>query len=188
MTIQPAGTELSYTVTWLDMTERPSYAWPALPATHPATLLHAERPPVWYFLSLYDAVGRDYAWEDMHSEPADSLRAWLAKPEVALYTLMMSGWPQGFFLLDASAPETTELSYFGLVPEAVGQGLGRYLLRTAILTAWDRDGLKSLTVNTCTLDHPRALQTYQANGFTPVRREDFTRTLTRDRDLSRIPD
>ena len=188
MTLQPAGTELSYTVTWLEMTARPSYPWPALPATHPASLLHAEDPPVWFFLSLYDAVGRDYAWEDMHSENADELQDWLKNPDVSLYTLMMVGWPHGFFLLDAREPGVTELSYFGMVPEAVGQGLGKFLLRTAIHTAWDRHGLEKLTVNTCTLDHPRALQTYQANGFTPVRREEFTRTLTRDRDLSRIPD
>ena len=188
MTLQPAGTELTYTVTWLRMTARPAYPWPALPATHPATLLHAEAPPVWYFLALYDAVGRDYAWEDMHGINPAELAAWLADPAVALYTLMMNGWPHGFFLLDATRPHKTDLAYFGLVPEAVGQGLGTYLLRTAILTAWQRKGLDELTVNTCTLDHPRALQTYQANGFTPVRREHFTRTLTRSRDLSRIPD
>ncbi|MEM0947541.1 MAG: GNAT family N-acetyltransferase [Pseudomonadota bacterium] len=188
MKIQPAGTELRYTVTWLHMTERPTYPWPALPATHPATLLHAETPPLWYFLSLYDAVGRDYAWEDMHSEDPAELTAWLARPEVALFTLMMNGWPHGFFLLDATTKDITDLAYFGLVPEAVGTGLGKFLLRTAIHTAWDRGGITKLTVNTCTLDHPRALQTYQAGGFTPVRREDFTRTLTRSRDLSRIPE
>ena len=188
MTVQPAGTELSYTVTFLEMTECPSYPWPNLPATHPATLLHAETPPSWYFLTLYDAVGRDYAWEDMHSEDPEELQAWLDHPDVALYTLMMKGWPQGFFLLDGRGEGVTDLGYFGLVPEAVGQGLGTYLLRTAILTAWGREELRRLTVNTCTLDHPRALRNYQANGFTPVRREDFTRVLTRSRDLSRIPD
>jgi len=188
MTEQPEGTELDYTVTWLEMTECPAYPWPALPATHPATLLHAEAPPVWYFLSLYDAVGRDYAWEDMHREDPAKLQDWLNTSDVALYTLMVKGWPHGFFLLDAREPQVSELAYFGLVPEAVGQGLGRYLLRTAILTAWGREGLEKLTVNTCTLDHPRALQTYQANGFSPVRRETRTRTLTRSRDLSRIPD
>ena len=188
MTVQPAGTELDYTVTWLEMTACPSYPWPSLPATHPATLLAAEAPPVWYFLALYDAVGRDYAWEDMHSEDPGELRDWLGHPDVALYTLMMKGWPQGFFLLDGREKGVTDLGYFGLVPEAVGQGLGKYLLRTAILTAWEREGLERLTVNTCTLDHPRALQTYQANGFTPVRRKEFTRILTRSRDLSRIPD
>lgn len=188
MTIQPAGTKLDYTVTWLEMTERPAYTWPALPANQPASLLYAEKPPVWYFLALYDAVGQDYAWEDMHAEDPAQLRTWLGDPAVGLHTLMAKGWPQGFFVLDARKDEQTDLAYFGLVPEAVGQGLGTFLLRTAILTAWEREGLGKLTVNTCTLDHPRALQTYQASGFEPVRRENFTRTLTRDRDLSRIPD
>ena len=52
---------------------------------------------------------------------------------------------------------------------------------------WDRDGIQKLTVNTCTLDHPRALAVYQKNGFKPVRREEKSRILKRDRDLSRIP-
>ncbi|MDD9922101.1 MAG: hypothetical protein OXQ92_07470, partial [Boseongicola sp.] len=67
MSIQPAGTELSYTITYLEMPERPDFNWPHLPAGSAAALLKATAPPVWYFLSLYDAVGRDYAWEDVHT-------------------------------------------------------------------------------------------------------------------------
>lgn len=188
MTMQPAGTEVGYTVTWLQMTDRPTWDWPRLPANQPASLLHAEEPPAWYFLSLYDAVGRNYAWEDAHDRDPDELQAWLNDPEVALYTLMSHGWPQGFFMLDARNKEVTDLSYFGLVPEAVGKGLSGFLLRTAILTAWEREGLRALTVNTCTLDHPRALQTYQRNGFIPVHRKTFTRVLKRPRNLALIPD
>jgi GNAT superfamily N-acetyltransferase len=64
-----------------------------------------------------------------------------------------------------------DLAYFGLVPEAVGQGLGRFLLETAVHLAWDRPGATRVTVNTCSLDHPRALPLYQRAGFEPVRRE-----------------
>ncbi len=188
MTVQEAGTEVPYTVTWLEMTRRPEFDWPSLPTKRPGSLLHAIDPPVWYFLSLYDAVGRDYAWEDAHSRDEDELRAWLHDPAVDLYTLLSDGWPRGFFMLDGREDGVVDLAYFGLVPEAVGLGLGRYLLRTAILMAWERPGTERLTVNTCTLDHPRALQTYQKQGFSPVRREDFSRRLTRPRDLSRIPD
>ncbi len=188
MTVIPAGTAVDYTVTWLEMTARPRLAWPQLPPGPPATLLHAEKPPRWYFLALYDAVGRDYAWEDRHAAPPHEVQAWLDDPEIALFTLTAKGWPQGFFLLDAREDGVTDLSYFGLVPEAVGRGLGTFLLQSAILTAWDRPDLQRLTVNTCTLDHPRALQTYQKNGFTPVRREAHRRILTRPRDLARIPD
>jgi len=187
MTIQPAGTEVPYTVTYLEMTARPAYDWPSLPAGAQVSLLKAETPPVWYFLSLYDAVGRDYAWEDIHKREHADIQDWLNADGMRLYSLIGKGWPQGFFLLDTRAAGTVELVYFGLVPEAVGRGLGTWLLRTAILMAWDVPGTERLIVDTCTLDHPRALATYQKNGFTPLRRAERTRILTRDRDLSRIP-
>ena len=188
MTIQKAGTKVEYTVTFLEMTERPDFPWPHLPMNQSASLLRAENPPVWYFLMLYDAVGRDYAWEDIHKREHAEIEGWLADAKMMLFTLVGQGWPQGFFLLDARTPETVDIAYFGLVPEAVGKGLGTWLLQTAILTAWDIDGTQKLTVNTCTLDHPRALQTYQKSGFVPVRREEHARTLTRHRNLARIPD
>ena len=187
MTVLPAGTEVPYTVTWLEMTACPTYDWPHLPVGPPATLLHATKPPRWYFLALYDAVGRDYAWEDAHKDDPAKLQAWLDDAK-HLYTLMRDGIPQGFFLLHEETTTDTDLTYFGLVPDAVGRGLGTFLLRTAILTAWSREGVRRLTVNTCTLDHPRALAHYQKNGFKPVRRESFTRTLTRPHDPARIPD
>ena len=174
-----AGTEVAYTVTWLEMAARPEGPWPHQPSGPPASLLAAERPPVWYFLALYDAVGRDYAWEDMHSKPEDELATWLADPAVTLYTLMRQGWPAGFFVLDGMEEGVQELAYFGLAPQVVGSGLGRFLLGTAIHTAWDVPGTQKMTVNTCTLDHPRALGLYQRSGFVPVRREERRRTLTR---------
>ncbi len=66
------------------------------------------------------------------------------------------------------------------MPEADGGGLGKMLLQTAIAEAWYR-GIDRMTVNTCTLDHPRALGLYQAMGFRPLRTEDRRRRLTRDR-------
>ena len=174
-----AGTEVAYTVTWLEMTARPEGPWPHQPSGPPASLLAAEAPPVWYFLALYDAVGRDYAWEDMHREPEDELAAWLADPAVWLHTLMRRGWPHGFFVLDGREEGVVDLAYFGLAPQAVGTGLGRFLLGTAVHSAWDMPGTGKVTVNTCTLDHPRALGLYQKAGFVPVRREERRRTLTR---------
>jgi GNAT superfamily N-acetyltransferase len=120
---------------------------------------------------LYDTVGRDYDWRDLHARPGTEVAAWLADPAVTLYTFLRGGWPHGFFVLDAREPESCNLAYFGLVPEAVGQGLGRFLLETAVHLAWDRPGATRLTVNTCSLDHPRALPLYQRAGFEPVRRE-----------------
>ena len=175
-----AGERVEYRVTWLEMTERPRFSWPVLPVSREAVLLRAETPPRWYLLALYDAVGQDYAWTDLHDTPQEALEKWLSDPDVALFTLMGHGWPQGFFLLDWREARVCDLAYFGLVPETVGRGLGKWLLQSAILTGWAREGVEKMTVNTCTLDHPRALIQYQRFGFEPVRTEVHSRMLTRD--------
>lgn len=175
-----AGETVEYVVTFLEMTARPGYDWPSQPAGVNGALLRAENPPAWYLRALYDAVGRDYAWSDLHTYPDEKVAGWIGAPDVALYSLIAQGWPQGFFLLDWHAQGECELCYFGLVPEALGKGLGTWLLRTAILTAWAREGMGRLTVNTCTLDHPRALAQYQKAGFAPVGQETRTRVLVRD--------
>jgi GNAT superfamily N-acetyltransferase len=178
--IHPAGSTIDYTVTFLEMGTRPSYDWPSAPAHLQGALLRAEAPPVWYFRALYDAVGRDYAWTDLHRREDPEIADWLAHGDVALWSLIDRGVPAGFFLLDAREGESCDLAYFGLTPQSVGKGYGSYMLRTAILTAWQRPGLGRLCVNTCTLDHPRALASYQKHGFTPVRQDHRSRVLTRD--------
>jgi GNAT superfamily N-acetyltransferase len=169
-------------ITYLEMRARPGFPRPHLPTGPVSALMHAERPPTWYFLDLYYRVGRDYHWTDQHDAPAEQLAAFLHDPAVALYTLMRAGWPHGFFVLDGRDPERCDLAYFGLVPEAIGRGLGTFLLQTAVHTAWDRPGTTCVSVNTNSLDHPRALPLYQKAGFEPVRREITHRVARRARD------
>lgn len=182
-----AGETVGYRITWLEMTARPAFGWPRLPVGREALLVRADTPPWWYFLALYDAVGRDHAWTDRHADSPEALNDWLRDPQVALYTLMAQGWPQGFFVLDGRTEGTVDLAYFGLVPEALGRGLGWWLLQTAVLTAWEWPGTQRLTVNTCTLDHPRALGQYQRAGFAPIRTTQATRVLARDLTLAHPP-
>ena len=178
-----AGEEVDCVITHLEMTARPGAPRPHLPLGPASALIGAERPPVRYFLWLYDAVGHAYEWTDMLDMPEDEVAAFLHDPAVTLYTLVRDGWPHGFFVLDCRLPEACDLAYFGLLPEAIGRGLGSFLLLTAVHMAWDRPGTARLTVNTNSLDHPRALPLYQKAGFEPVRRETKVRVLRRDRDL-----
>ncbi|RED14016.1 GNAT family N-acetyltransferase [Pontivivens insulae] len=171
-------TEATYTITYLAMDGRPDYPRPAARLNDPIALLRAEDPPVWYFLSLYGAVGGPYEWTDRFRQDPEELEAFVKSPDVHLYTLMRNGWPAGFFQLDFRTEGECDLAYFGLVPEAVGSGLGRWLLQTAIHMAWDGPGVKRLEVNTCTLDHPAALPLYQKCGFTPYEQEVATRVLS----------
>ncbi len=187
MTPRKAGETVDFTVTYLEMEERPSYPRPSLPGTVPSALIHAENPPNWYFLMLYDAVGRDYEWQDRHDQPEVELSAFVGSPDVQLYTFLRNGWPHGFFMLDHRQMARCDIAYFGLVGQAVGLGLGTWLLQTAVHMAWDIPGTVRVTLNTCTLDHPRALALYQKHGFKPYAQEQLSRVLTRDWDPARFP-
>ena len=87
---------------------------------------------------------------------------------IALYTLYAKGEPAGFFELDARGWPDVNLSYFGLMPNAIGHGTGYAFLRAAVDEVW-RLGAEGMTVNTCTADHPRALPNYLRVGFSIVR-------------------
>ena len=84
--------------------------------------------------------------------------------------LYANGVPAGFAELDCRSLPVVELAYFGLMPEFIGKGLGGHLLAGAIENAWRHEPDK-LTVNTNTLDHPKALPLYQRLGFQPVKQE-----------------
>jgi GNAT superfamily N-acetyltransferase len=89
-------------------------------------------------------------------------------PEVELYVLYTGGQPSGFVELDRRPKPELAFAYFGLMNEFIGRGLGKYLLNWAVDQAWSY-GPEKLTVDTCTLDHPRAIGEYQRAGFSPVK-------------------
>jgi GNAT superfamily N-acetyltransferase len=92
------------------------------------------------------------------------LAAIVQNDQVEIYVLYVGGVPAGYSELDFRRLPEVDLSYFGIMPEFIGLGLGPYLLRWTIAEAWRR-GPNRLTVNTCTLDHPAALPLYQRLGF-----------------------
>ncbi len=183
MALKKPGQRVRYTVTYLEMTARPATPIPHVPTGSPLALIAAENPPVGYFLYLYSAVGADYEWTDWLKHTRQQQEAFVGDPKVELFTLMVDGWPGGFFVLDTRQPDSCDLAFFGLVPQAIGRGLSAWFLASAIHMGWDRPGVTRMTVSTTTLDHPRALAFYQRMGFVPVRRENKTRKLTRAREV-----
>ncbi|MFQ5565752.1 MAG: GNAT family N-acetyltransferase [Paracoccaceae bacterium] len=183
MPLLKPGDTVPYTVTYLEMTARPATPIPHMPTGSTLALIGAVSPPVDYFLYLYTTVGAEYEWTDWLAATRQQQEAFINDARVELFTLMVDGWPGGFFVLDTRKAGTCDLALFGLVPQAVGRGLGPWFLASAIHMGWDRPGVTKMTVNTNTLDHPRALALYQRMGFVPVRREDKTRKLTRPREV-----
>ncbi len=186
----PADTDasLEVTITWLEMSTRPQK--PPVPPPvleQPLSLLRLEMPTVSYWRYLYAAVGEPWFWWEKRLLSDDQLAAIIHDPLVEIYVLSVGNTPAGFIQLDRRpAPLAVEVDYFGLVPEYIGRGLGAYLLDWGVRVGWDREPQpKKLTVNTCTLDHPSALPTYQRVGFTPVRQE--TVTAADPRRLGHLP-
>ena len=158
---------LKYRVTYLEMNSMPNFDWPKN-LKHKLSIFLAEDFPSWYFLFFYKQVGEKYFWTDWLNKSNKEIDDFVSNKNVLLYTFIKDGFPAGFYMLDYRTKDICDISFFGLVKEAIGMGLGKYLLKTAILTAWDSRKIKKLTINTCSLDHKNALYLYQKYGFSAV--------------------
>ena len=161
----PAFTRIAVDVTFLrqEIPGLRSFGFPS-----DCTLGRVTTPSVAFYRYLYNTVGARHVWWLRRTIPDAQLADLLRAPGVSLHVLTRGHEPAGFYELDARQGPTVNLSYFGLMPHAIGQGLGTNLLRAAIASAWAHKP-RALTVNTCTADHPRALPNYLAAGFVPLR-------------------
>jgi GNAT superfamily N-acetyltransferase len=156
-------------VTFLEMKAKSSVLVPAPKGK--IAILRAENPPVHFYRYLYNTIGEAYCWVDRRKVDDKALAAILRDPLVELYILNVDGCPAGMAELDFRKKDIANLAYFGLMPEFVGRGLGFFFLHQAVHLAWSKP-IEKFLVNTCTLDHPRALPLYQRVGFVPYARED----------------
>ena len=159
--------KLECVVTYLEMTDRPTTPTPPAPPGKLA-LLRAECPTASFYRFLYEAVGTPWLWYERRLIEDQALEAIIQNPQTEIYVLYVSGVPAGYSELDLRKMPEIELAYFGLMPEFIGRGLGRYLLRWTVDQAWTHNP-RRLWVHTCNLDHPRALGLYQRTGFVPYR-------------------
>ncbi len=150
-------------VTYLEMTGPP--AAPPLPAPRSGLEVRLARSPtVSFYRYLYGTIGEGWTWVVRRLLSDEELRQILGDPAVEVNVLWVEGVPAGLAELDRRQPGEIELAYFGLLPEFIGHGLGRWLLDWTIRHAW-RARPRRLWVHTCDLDHPRALRVYQKSGF-----------------------
>ncbi len=160
------ATRIAVTVTFLRMDQAPAEPAPALPAD--TSLVRLAAPTVSFYRYLYDTVGAAHLWWLRRALPDMAIAGILSDPAVGIHVLYRGGEPAGFFELDGRARPDVNLSYFGLLPAAIGHGMGAAFLRAAVDEAFAGSG-RGVTVNTCTADHPRAMPTYVRTGFRPVR-------------------
>jgi GNAT superfamily N-acetyltransferase len=161
----PAGT-IAAVVTYLEMREPPAAPPPAPAAGWSLAPLSGDLDR---YRTLFGRVGESWLWFSRLVMSDAGLRSILGDPRVKAFALHEDGCDLGLLELDFRQPGECELSFFGVVPEAIGRGFGRVLMAEALRRAWDAP-IKRLWVHTCTLDHPRALGFYMRSGFRPYKR------------------
>lgn len=127
-------------------------------------VLHVKRPSVAYYRFLYNTVGNDYEWYTRGRMSDEQIAESLAHPLHEVHVLHVDGSPAGYAELDRRRPSDVELLQFGLMPEYIGKGLGRYFLHWTIDRVWSKQP-ERFWLHTCTKDHPRALPNYLKAGF-----------------------
>lgn len=123
-------------------------------------------PPVPGFnRRCYETIGAQWHWRDRLGWSDDDWARWLATPGVRTWEFLYEGRPGvGYAELATDAAGSTEIVYFGLMPEFVGRGVGGDSLSRIVEVAWSLPS-ERVWLNTCTLDSPMAILNYEARGF-----------------------
>jgi GNAT superfamily N-acetyltransferase len=132
-------------------------------------LRRVPKPELSWYRDLYRRVGENWLWFSRLVTDDAGLAAIVHDPAVEVHALRFRSRDEGLLEIDLRRFPEVEISFLGVVPNLLGKGAGRYLINRAIENVWGR-GPSRLTVHTCTLDHPRALEFYLRSGFTPYAR------------------
>jgi GNAT superfamily N-acetyltransferase len=166
--------EVRVTRTYLEM--RSAADLKAEGTAGPEVRLELVRDCPWHFYRyLYVEVGREYHWKDRLAWTEAQWRDWLSGPSV-IWLLSVAGAPAGFSDLRGHQDGSREIAYFGLMPEYVGRGLGKFLLTRSVQEAWALQPNR-VWLHTCTLDHPGALPNYLKRGFRKAGEEVYVTTI-----------
>ncbi|MEN0040903.1 MAG: GNAT family N-acetyltransferase [Pseudomonadota bacterium] len=134
------------------------------------SIIRATNPSVAFYRFLYHTAGENFLWGDRRRMSDADILNKVDRDDIHVMVLYRTGTPAGFYELDCSRDHETEIKYFALLPGFIGGGLGRFMLNAAIAQAGERS--LPLIVDTCTLDHPVALENYKARGFSVYGEQD----------------
>jgi ribosomal protein S18 acetylase RimI-like enzyme len=141
--------------------------------------------PISFFRYLYREVGRPHHWVDRLTWSDEQVAERLANENVSLWVMYVDGAPAGYAELEHHADGSTEIAYFGLLPEFTHRGLGKLMLTAAVERAWEQ-GASRVWLHTCTLDDPAALPNYIKRGFEPYKEESYSVEIE-ERELATLP-
>ncbi|MBO0343885.1 GNAT family N-acetyltransferase [Roseibium sp. CAU 1637] len=159
--------KVAYVVTYLEMLEPPKVA--AKPRGD-ITMERWDEVDIAAYRSLYREIGAEWLWFSRLQLSSEKLHTILDAPVTEIYSPVRDGRRLGILEINTAVDGEIEISFFGLVPDAIGDGLGRWLMMTGLEMAWSRPGIERVWLHTCTGDSPQAVHFYQACGFKPYKR------------------
>jgi ribosomal protein S18 acetylase RimI-like enzyme len=160
--LPPGYTIVPVRTTYLEMRIRPQTEPVAVPPG--CTVERWEKPGTADYRELFTAVGGPWGWSGRLIMSDEECRALIRAKTTEVHRLRQSGAVAGFVELDRSVPGQAEIAYFGLLPDFIGRGLGKFLLDRAVRLAWLGD-TERVWLHTCSYDHAGALAVYRRAGF-----------------------
>lgn len=172
MRLLPAPVEgaVAVTVTSLEMTSVDQLL-PADSLPSGASWTRVDTDKAGHSRDFYRRVGGPWHWVDRLDWDDSQWQSWTDRPEHHLLVCHQGDDDAGYAELEQQPGGQVEIAYFGLLPQAIGRGLGRWWLAQVLAEAWRLPGTHRVWVHTCTLDGPAALATYEGRGLRPYSRE-----------------
>lgn len=156
----PPG-KIANVVTYLEMTAPPTEPKVDRPDLG---FCHVPSPDLAWYRALNRRIGERWLWFSHAVTPDDKLRAQLASPTTEIYTVSRGDSVIGLAELGRAVQGEVEIVMFGVVPEAIGTGVGRFMMEETLARAW-APSVNRVWLHTCSFDHPGAIRFYLARGF-----------------------
>jgi GNAT superfamily N-acetyltransferase len=140
------------------------------------TLEHWPQPNILQYRALYKAVGGEYLWWERLAMDDATLQPLIDPAYATILRLMHDDRAVGYGEWVAERqPNTAYIAYFGLASGFEGCGLAKPMMQSLLTYIWHHHTQpEHITLNTCTMDHPRALGFYKHIGFVAERREQIS--------------
>jgi len=173
-----AAGKIASVVTYLEMLERPPLTDVSSTGMQSGTrsgmqsevrLRQVQNAGLDWYRALYRRAGAPWLWFSRLEMTDEQLAALLHRSTTELFVGERDGSEIGIAELDRSQAPNVEIMSFALLPEVIGKGLGRALLRQLLDRAWSHSTAR-VWLHTCNLDGPTALSFYVKCGFCPYKR------------------
>ena len=116
---------------------------------------------------MHTLVGHPWRWGGHRGWRQQQWDEYCTQPGFEMWLALHEGTPVGYAEMVKHENGTVQIKTMGLAPGFVGKGLGGPLLSAVVKRAWE---LTETTVwlSTCSHDHPKAKDNYEARGFKVV--------------------